>query len=150
MAETTVLEHSEILATIPQGLPFVFVDRAEIIDKSASGSYTITGNEVFMPGHFPDRPIFPASIMVEALGQLAITYIMHIYADKSVDKQSVYFIKSEDVHCKRKCLPDDCLNMSVRVLRVREPLIVFSGEIKVLDEVALKVSSLTLSFSTLR
>ncbi|MEM8868102.1 MAG: 3-hydroxyacyl-ACP dehydratase [Verrucomicrobiota bacterium] len=148
MAENCILERSEILETIPQGEPFVFLDQAAIAEKSATGRYRIRGSEVFMPGHFPGRPVFPASIMVEALGQLAIAYIMYCYAEDGVQADSIYFLKSEDVHCQRKCLPGDGLEMTVRLLRVREPLIVFAGEISVDGEQALKVTSFTLSFAT--
>lgn len=100
-----------------------------------------------MAGHFPDRPVFPASIMVEALGQLAIMYILQGDRGDQIDPTSIYFIKSEDVQCRRKCLPGDRLEMCIRERRVREPLMTFSGEIKVNGEVAVKVSSMTLSFA---
>jgi 3-hydroxyacyl-[acyl-carrier-protein] dehydratase len=144
-----MLSRAEVLERLPQGDPFVFVDEARVSESEIVGSYTITGEECFAGGHFPDRPIFPASIMVEALGQLGIVYMMEHYCSAGIDPHSIFFIKSEDVACRRKCVPGDRLEMKMKVLRSREPLILFRGEIKVGGELTLKVSSMTLSFSTM-
>ena len=143
-----MLNKAEVLERLPQGEPFVFVDSAEIFENSIQGSYTITGKECFMAGHFPNRPVFPASIMVEAIGQLGIVFMMqHLHAQK-IDPESIFLIKSEDVMCRRKCFPGETLQMKMRLLRIREPLMQFAGEIQVNGELALKVSSMSLSFST--
>lgn len=143
-----MLNRTEVLQRLPQSEPFVFVDTAIVNDGQVNGNYTITGQECFAAGHFPERPIFPASIMVEALGQLAIVYMMEPDDSSVIDPESIFFIKSEDVACRRKCLPGDRLEMTMKVLRSREPLMQFTGEIRVGGELTLKVSSMTLSFST--
>lgn len=135
-------------ACLPQGDPFVFVDQATVGDGHVRGCYTITGDECFAAGHFPGRFVFPASIMVEALGQLAIVYLMRQAGSVAIDPESVYFIKSEDVSCRRRCLVGERLDMTMKVLRSREPLIQFAGEIRVNGALSLKLSSMTLSFST--
>jgi 3-hydroxyacyl-[acyl-carrier-protein] dehydratase len=142
-----MLNRTDVLKRLPQGEPFVFIDAATVIDGEATGSYTFTGQECFAAGHFPNRPILPASIMVEALGQLGIVYMMEPDGSSVIDPESIFFIKSEDVACRRKCLPGDRLEMRMKVLRSREPLIQFTGEIRVGGELTLKVSSMTLSFS---
>ena len=143
-----MLNQSEVRALLPQSEPFVFVDSARMKSNEIVGSYTITGKECFASGHFPGRPVFPATIMVEALGQLGIIYLMESYGSLGIDPESIFFIKSEDVVCRRKCVPGDRLDLQMKVLRSREPLIQFAGEIRVKGKLSLKVSSVTLSFST--
>lgn len=143
-----MLNRAQILERLPQGEPFVFVDRAELCSGGISGEYAITGQECFSAGHFPNRPVFPASIMVEALGQLGIVYMMEHYRDEGIDPESIFFIKSEDVICRRKCGPGDVLRLEMKVIRAREPLLLFAGKISVSDELTMKVSSMSLSFST--
>ncbi|MDF1753116.1 MAG: hypothetical protein P1U89_10110 [Verrucomicrobiales bacterium] len=142
-----MLNRTEILSSLPQGDPFVFIDEAEVGEGTITGHYTITGDECFMPGHFPGRPVFPASILVEALGQLAIVYLYQKYHDQGLDLESIFFIKSEDVQCRRKCYPGDRLDMKIDVKHVREPVITFKGEISVAGQNAVKLSALILSFS---
>ncbi len=142
-----MLNRNDILESIPQGEPFVFIDRAEVFENSVKGSYTITGNECFMAGHFPGRPIFPASIMVEALGQLAIVYLSKTFAMNKLDLETIFFIKSDDVRCQRKCLPGEQLDLCLEIKVIREPLVTFKGHISVGDELAVKVSSIMLSFA---
>ena len=141
------LDKNAVLKALPQASPFVFVDQATIQEKSIAGSYLITGEEYFLKGHFPDRPIFPASIMMEALGQLAIVYLHQTHLGK-LDKESVYFLGSEDTVCRRRCLPGDRLDMSIEVKIEREPMVIVKGRIQVGEEMAIRVSALKLSFTT--
>ena len=70
------MDLEEIAATVPFRRPFLFLDEAVLRDGVAEGSYRIDGGEAFLEGHFKDNPIFPASIMIEALGQLAVLYLI--------------------------------------------------------------------------
>ena len=67
---------------------------------------------------------------------------------KGLNQESIFFIKSEDVQCRRQCILGDTLDLSVQMLRSREPLIQFAGTIEVAGERALKVNTFSLSFST--
>ena len=116
------LNSGQIAARLPQANPFLFVDTAELAERGARGTYCFTGTECFMPGHFPQRPIFPASLMMEALGQLAILWMVERYQSKGLNRESIFFIKSEDVQCRRQCILGDTLDLSVQILRSREPL----------------------------
>lgn len=60
-------------ARLPHGAEFRFVDRVIALDpgKSGIGEFTLRGNEPWLPGHFPDEPMMPGVLLIEALAQLA-------------------------------------------------------------------------------
>ncbi len=66
---------SQALASLPHGPEFRFLDRLIALDpgKSGVGEYTVKGTEVFLRGHFPDEPMLPGVLMLEAAAQLAGT-----------------------------------------------------------------------------
>ena len=57
---------------MPQQEPFLFLEQVNLSERDAGGRYTISGREHFLEGHFKGNPVFPASIMLESLGQLAV------------------------------------------------------------------------------
>ena len=62
----------DILAIMPQQPPFLFIDEAEYSDGVIVGRYKIKETEVFFDGHFKGNPVFPGTLMLEALGQLCV------------------------------------------------------------------------------
>ena len=138
----------QVAAVMPQQSPFLFLNEASLNDRGAEGSYEISGTEHFLEGHFKGNPVFPASIMLEALGQLAVFKLIKDGAAEtgSIDSSEIYFTGADGVRCHRICKPGDKLSMSVQVKRVREPLAVFSGQISVAGEKAVVAEEITLAF----
>ena len=64
----------EVASIMPHREPFFFLEEVTIDGNEARGSYKITGNEYFLEGHFKEHPVFPASIMIEALGQMCVFF----------------------------------------------------------------------------
>jgi 3-hydroxyacyl-[acyl-carrier-protein] dehydratase len=68
-------ELAQALAHLPHGSEFRFVDRLTLLDpgKSGRGEYTLRGDEPFLRGHFPDEPLMPGVLLIEAAAQVAGT-----------------------------------------------------------------------------
>ena len=140
----------QIAAVVPYQHPFLFLQEAVLREQEAEGRYEIKGNERFLEGHFKDNPVFPASLMIEALGQLAVLFLLGCEnADLRgpVDPNSVLFVSCNGVRCHRVCRPGDVLVLDVKLLRVRHPLAVFKGAIVAEGEKVAFIEDLSLSFS---
>jgi 3-hydroxyacyl-[acyl-carrier-protein] dehydratase len=142
----------QIAGLMPHQPPFLFLQEATISSSWAAGKYKISGSEFFLEGHFKDNPVFPASILLEALGQLAVLYLLKASGgdlEKPVDPASIYFTGCESVRCHRVCKPGDVLKLSVKPKRFRMPLASFEGSIQVGQEKAAFVEEISLTYNYL-
>ena len=139
----------EIASLMPHREPFLFLESAKIDGSEASATYQISGNEYFLEGHFKENPVFPASIMIEALGQLCVFFLLK-GEDGSiiskVDPNTIFFTSCDGVKCRRICKPGDKLSMKVKVSRIRHPLACFNGEISVEGERTAHAEEIKLAF----
>jgi acyl carrier protein len=139
----------EIAALMPHREPFLFLDSVTIDGSEALASYRITGNEYFLEGHFKGNPVFPASIMIEALGQLCVFFLLKGESQSitsQVDPETIFFTSCDGVKCRRICKPGDVLKMKVKVSRIRHPLACFQGEIQVNDDRTAHAEEIKLAF----
>ena len=140
----------QIAAVMPIQPPFLFLNEASISGHGAQGKYKITGQEFFLQGHFKDNPVMPASMMLEALGQLGVLALIEgiIPSEdgRAVDPKMIFFTSCEGVRCHRVCKPGDVLTLSVKPKRAKMPLATFEGFIRVGQEKAVVVEGLTLTF----
>lgn len=146
---TVFVATEEVLALMPMQPPFLFVQEASVGPQSATGRYKLAGTEFFLQGHFKDNPVLPASIMLEALGQLAVLFLLRSGApelDGAVDPKSIYFTGCEGVRCHRVVRPGDVLTLSIRPKRIKAPLATFEGTVKVEGEKAAFAEEITLTF----
>jgi len=141
------IEH--IGTVMPVQSPFLFLNEATIGSNGASAKYKITGDEFFLKGHFKDNPVMPASIMLEALGQLAVLFLLeggHGEEGKQADPQTIYFTGCEGVRAHRVCKPGDTLTLSIKPKRLKMPLATVEGQIRVGQEKAVFVEEITLTY----
>ena len=139
----------EIAAIMPHQDPFLFLETASIGNGTAEATYIIKGTENFLQGHFKNRPIFPASIMIEALGQLAVFYLLTADDEKlahDVDANSIYFASCDGVRCHRICQPGDILTFKIKTRNIRHPLGLFQGSITVDGEKTAIAEEIKLAF----
>jgi acyl carrier protein len=139
----------EVASVMPHRVPFLFLEDVTIDGNTARGDYKITGNEYFLEGHFKEQPIFPASIMIEALGQMCVFFLLqgtHPDLTYKVNPSTVFFTACDGIKCRRVCKPGDTLSMSVNLEKIRHPLACFSGEISVAGEKTAHAGEIKLAF----
>jgi 3-hydroxyacyl-[acyl-carrier-protein] dehydratase len=141
------IEH--VAAVMPVQPPFLFLNEASVSSTSANGKYKISGQEFFLQGHFKDNPVMPASIMLEALGQLAVLYLLEgapTEPGKVISPHTIFFTGCEGVRAHRICKPGDILTLSIKPKRMKMPLATFEGSIRVGQEKAVIAEEITLTF----
>lgn len=147
---TKFIPIEQIAAVMPIQPPFLFLSEASVSSHGANAKYKITGQEFFFQGHFKDNPVLPASIMLEALGQLAVLFLLEGQAPeaegRTVDPKLVYFTSCDGVRCHRICKPGETLLLSIKPKRFKMPLATFEGMIRVGQEKAALAEEITLTF----
>ena len=130
------LDIEEIKKLIPHRDPFLFVDSCEIIVPGEHGKSNklFTENEYFFKGHFPDNPIVPGVIIVEAMAQTA--GIVVSYKLKDFNEKSVLFMSVNKAEFRKPILPNEQVVFEVKFLNsVRDVYkfegICYKGDIKV-------------------
>jgi 3-hydroxyacyl-[acyl-carrier-protein] dehydratase len=145
-----ILKFEEVAAIMPHQAPFLFLQEARINGTEAEGSYHISGDEAFLEGHFKDDPVFPASLMLEALGQLAVLLMLKSDSQAlggTVDPSTIYFVSCDGVRCHKMCKPQDVLQMKVTLKKVHAPLAQFEGVILCKGAKVAKAEEISLTFA---
>jgi 3-hydroxyacyl-[acyl-carrier-protein] dehydratase len=112
------LEAAEIMRILPHRYPFLLVDRIVELEpgKRVVGIKNVTANEPQFTGHFPDRPIMPGVLLVEALAQ---TGAVAILATPEHRGKLALFAGIDECRFRRTVLPGDTLRMEVSVEKLR-------------------------------
>ena len=121
-----------IMQLLPHRYPFLLVDKIIDMDRdeSAIGIKNVTINEPFFQGHFPQYPVMPGVLIIEALAQTAGALCVH-NAGKTNIPQIVYFMGIDGAKFRKPVLPGDRLHLHVKKIRNRGPVWRFRGEAKV-------------------
>lgn len=131
------IDFHEILRRIPHRFPLLLVDRCEDYRafESIVGVKGVTFNEHFFQGHFPNNPVMPGVLIVEALAQ-AGAVLMSKSLDADVTGVTIMFAKLENTRFRRPVKPGDQLRLHVDVVKHRGDLFSFKGQAKVDGKVA--------------
>jgi 3-hydroxyacyl-[acyl-carrier-protein] dehydratase len=124
----------EIRRMIPHRYPFLMIDRVVnfVPGKSAVGIKNVTGNEPHFEGHFPNMPVMPGVLIVEAMAQTAATLVVKTL-DVIDHDMLVYFMSIDRTKFRQTVMPGDTLTLEVSVLRHRGKVWKFWGEGRVGD-----------------
>lgn len=116
-----MLDIQQIKETIPHRYPFLLVDEIVELDgeKRVVAKKNVTINEPFFQGHFPDYPVMPGVLIVEALAQTGAVAILN----KEENKGKIGFLAGIDkCRFKRQVKPGDQLRLEVEITRLKGPI----------------------------
>jgi len=119
----------QIIKDLPHRYPFLLIDKVTILEpfKQAIGFKNVTFNEPHFTGHFPDRPIMPGVLIVEAMAQSAAIMIMNSSAEKNNEDKLVYFMGIDKVKFRKPVIPGDVLELHITTIQGRSSVWKMSG-----------------------
>ena len=114
----TVLNIEEIMKIVPHRFPFLLVDRIVELEKGkrAVGIKNVTMNEHFFQGHFPNRPVMPGVLIVEALAQVAC---VTMFSCDEYKGKLAFFMAINNAKFRKPVVPGDQLRLEIEVGKVR-------------------------------
>ena len=122
-----MIDIDEIRKLLPHRYPFLLVDRIVELElsKRIVGIKNVTFNEPFFTGHFPEKPIMPGVLILEAMAQTG-----GVLAFKSFPgmEGSVFFTGIDDARFRKPVIPGDQLKLVVEVVKHRREIWVFDGK----------------------
>lgn len=130
----------EILKRLPHRYPFLLVDRVVELDKGKRilAVKNVTMNEPYFVGHFPNRPVMPGVIMLEALAQAAAILAFDNIGVLPDEHTVFYFAGIDNARFKRPVEPGDQLMLHATLERSRAGVVKFAAQGKVGDAVAVE------------
>jgi 3-hydroxyacyl-[acyl-carrier-protein] dehydratase len=127
------MDINDILQHLPHRYPFLLIDRVTEFNPGDSlvGYKNVTYNEPFFQGHFPERPIMPGVLILEAMAQ-ATGLLAFKTAERGARRESLYFLVGMDnARFKKPVEPGDQLVLHAKLLRSKRGIWVFDCEARV-------------------
>ena len=124
-----LVDIATILKTLPHRYPMLLIDKVINIrsDYSGTGIKNVTINEPFFPGHFPDRPVYPGVMMIEAMAQTA--GVIGILSVEGTEKpRAVYFLTIDKCKFRKPVMPGDTIEYRMRSIGRRNTMWWFHGD----------------------
>ena len=115
MSDTNTIDIHRIREILPHRYPFLLVDRVldYELEKTLTAIKNVTINEPFFGGHFPDRPVFPGVLILEALAQASALLASHSAEAQAVENVILLFAGVDKARFKRPVEPGDQLMLQV-------------------------------------
>lgn len=132
------MDITQIMKYLPHRYPFLLVDRVlEIVpNERIVALKNISMNEPQFPGHFPNHPVMPGVLMIEALAQTAGLLAFKSNGQEVNEHSVVYFVGIDGARFKRPVVPGDQLRMEATILKVTRGIWKFAAKATVDGQVA--------------
>ena len=130
---------------LPQKYPFLFIDRIIEINKNKSSIKclkNVTSNEYYFQGHFPDKPVVPGVIIIEAMAQASIL-LYAVVKPENIAKHPDYFLGKVEAKFKKPVTPGDSIILEIEAEKIIDSGGIVKAFARVNGEV---VSEATISF----
>jgi 3-hydroxyacyl-[acyl-carrier-protein] dehydratase len=114
---------ARIMKLLPHRYPFLLIDKMIDMDGEESGTAikNVTINEPFFQGHFPDKPVMPGVLLVEAMAQAAGALVLNHLGDDYAGKL-VFFMSIDKARFRKPVLPGDVVHFHVKLSNKRPPV----------------------------
>lgn len=118
---SVLFDREGIKEVIPHREPFLLVDRITELEagSSATGELDVTSDAFWVPGHFPDYPVMPGVLIVEAMAQVGAVALLSSEENLGA---IAFFGGIDKVRFKRQVVPGDVLSMDVKITKRRGPI----------------------------
>ena len=126
-ADTRIVDINEIMSLLPHRYPFLFIDRLIEMErmKRVVAIKNVTINEPFFAGHFPNFPIMPGVLIIEAIAQAGAALLLTEVPDRA--SKLMVFTSIDDARFRRPVVPGDQLRIEVTVLNWRTSAVKMRG-----------------------
>lgn len=131
---------NQIQKILPHRIPFLLVDKITYMDEwIVTGIKNVTMNESFFAGHFPEEPIMPGVLQIEALAQVGGVLLLSSVPDP--ENYLLYFMRIDSVRFKRKVVPGDTLNIRMELTEpIKRGIALCKGEGFVGDQMVIEAA----------
>ena len=130
MDNSTILEKEQIISLLPHREPMLLIDKLINIKKlsSATAIMNVKKNKFYVDRHFPDQPVLPGVLIVEAFGQAAAALTAHGIDKKTYKNKLVYLMSVEKARFRSPVIPDCKLELNIVAIRSHGRVWKYKGE----------------------